>query len=99
MENSRECRIAALALHKLDGEGDSETSFQMQPLYIYVPSEKLCLYKGGFQSEVFRREYLKNVMTNETIAEYVSVDGRDFKGSESEFKEIQARYFNSADGR
>ncbi len=67
------CQEAAIRLHQRDGAEMPQGQFQMEPRYKYDADLEKCLYKGGFISDNSISEYLKDVYTNETLAEYIKI--------------------------
>jgi len=94
LEDQRRCQEAAMELHKFDGDGRGSGVSQMEARYKYISEENLCVYKGGFITSKTTHEYLKDVMTNETLSEYIAQSsGVVISGDKESFEKSERRYF------
>ena len=95
IENERKCQEAGRALHKIDA-GDSGSA-QSEAKFKFDKESNRCLYKGGFIQKDQIHEYIKNVYTNGTVTEYISLNKNgeliEIYGNKDGFDRISKQYF------
>ncbi len=95
LENERKCQETGRVLHKADAQ--DPTAAQLEGKFKFDTRSEQCLYMGGF---VYKngvvQKYIKNVYTNETIAEFMTnVDDPSFRfGDREKFGEVEEKYFS-----
>lgn len=95
-----ECYQAGAETHKNDSIAIDEETRQLEGNYRFIQDTGECYYKGGFVSPTTIQHYIKNVYTNETLAEYIVTISSDpaqqsevIYGDEEYYNQVKERLF------